>query len=151
MEDQRPHFNTLSISLMFRLGVNKGSMGHTASPSIKLRIKALDKRDQVWSLGIAVIPLDVRIRSHVVRLALAVGIDKLNRHKVTIGYRVRIRDSQRVLQDGLDRTPDVDDLVSALEELGRIVGEVIGDSALGCFVGLVYVHSLHGSAELGTK
>jgi hypothetical protein len=133
---------------MLRLRINKSSMRHPPCSPINLRIKALDKRHQVRRLPIPVVPLDICIRLNGVRLALTVRVDQLSGHKVTIRDRVRISHSQRVLQDWFDRTPDVNDLVPAFQELGCVVGEVVGDSVLGCFVGLVDVHALHGAADL---
>lgn len=57
-----------------------------------------------------------------------------------------IRHSQWILQDGLDRTPDVDNLVSAFEKLGCLVWEMVGDSALRRGVGLIDVYALDRSA-----
>jgi hypothetical protein len=62
---------------------------------------------------------------------------------------VRVCDGQRILEDGPDRPPDVDDLVPALEEFGGFVGEVVGDAVFACGVGLVDVDALDGTSELG--
>jgi hypothetical protein len=43
MENQSSNFNTLSTRLILRLGINKGSVRHTASPSVRLGIEALDQ------------------------------------------------------------------------------------------------------------
>jgi hypothetical protein len=61
---------------------------------------------------------------------------------------VCVCDGQRILEDGPDRPPDVDDLVPALEEFGGFVGEVVGDAVFACCVGLVDVDALDGPAEL---
>lgn len=60
---------------------------------------------------------------------------------------MRICHSQWILQDGFNRTPDVDNLVSALEKLGCLGWEMVGDSVLGCGIGLIDVHALDRSAE----
>lgn len=150
MENQRSHFNTLSSGFILSFRVNKSSMRHAPSSPINLRIKTFDKRHQIRSLSIAVIPLDIRIGLNTVCLALPVRVYKTDGHKVAIRNRVRIRHSQWIFQNRLDRTPDVDDLVSALEKLGCFVWQMVGDSVLGGSVGLIDVHALYGSAQADT-
>lgn len=150
MENQCSHFNTLSSRFILRFRVNKGSVRYTTSSSINLRIKALDKSHQVRSLAIAVIPLDIRIRLDAICLTLTVRVNESDRYKVAIWDGVCICHSQWVLQDGLDWTPDVDDLVSALKKLGCLVWEMVGDSALRRGVGLIDVYALDRSAKPGT-
>lgn len=150
MENQCSHFNTLSSRFILRFWVNKGSVRHTTGSSINLRIKAFNKSHQIRSLAIAVIPLNIRIWLDAICLTLAVRVNESDRYKVTIRDGVCICHGQWVLQDGLDWTPDVDDLVSALKELGCLIGEMVGDSALRRGVGLIDVYALDRSAKLGT-
>lgn len=151
MENQSPDFNTLSSSLVFRLRVDKGCMRHTTSPAISLGIKALDKCHQIRCLPVSIIPLDIGIGFHRICLSLTVGVYEFDGHKITLRDRMRVCHRQRIFQNSFDWTPDVDDLVSALEELGGIFGEMEGDSALGRIVRLVDMHPLNWSTELVTN
>lgn len=58
-------------------------------------------------------------------------------------------DGQWVLQDRLYRPPDVYNLVSTFKQFLGFVGQMVRDAVLGGWVGLVYVDSLHGAAQLG--
>jgi hypothetical protein len=58
-----------------------------------------------------------------------------------------VSDCEGIFQNRLDRSPDVDDLVSPFQEFGCLVREVVGDSVLGCGVGLIDVYALDRSAE----
>lgn len=148
MEDQGPNLDALSRSLILRLRVGKGSVRHTASPTISLRIEAFNQSHQIGGLGISVVPLNIGVRLDRIRLSFAVGIDELDRNKVTIRNRVCICHREGVFQDRLDGTPDVDYLVSAFKKLGSIFWEVEGDSGFGCIVGLVNVHTLNWTAKV---
>jgi hypothetical protein len=64
---------------------------------------------------------------------------------------MRIGDCQGIFQYSLDRAPDVDDLVSALEELGCVFWEMEGDSAFSCGVGLINVDALDWTSKFGTS
>lgn len=151
MEDQSPNLNTLSRSLIHCLRVRKGSMRHTASSAISLGIKAFNQSNQIRSLAISIVPLDIGVRLNGIRFSFAVGVDELDRNKITIWNRVCICHREWVFQDCLDGTPDVDDLVSAFQKLGSIFWEVEGDSRLGRLVGLVNVHALNWAAKVLTS
>ena len=77
----------------------------------------------------------------------AIRIDQLHRQEVFIRHGRSVRDTKRVFADGLDGTPDVDDLVAAFEEAVRVGGEVVADAVGTGFVGLVDVDALDGAAE----
>ena len=82
-------------------------------------------------------------------LAPSVGIDKRHRNEVRIRYRQRVSYRERVFVDWLDRSPDVDDLVPGLEQLFGFLWEVMRDSTFGGGVGLVDVHAVDRSTEVG--
>lgn len=122
MENQSSHLNTLPRSLIDSLRVRKRRMRHTPRPTINLRIKALNQRHQIRSLRISVIPLNIRIGLDGIRLAFPVRVDELDGYKIAIWDGVRVCYRQRISEDCLDGTPDIDDLVSAFEELWGVFG-----------------------------
>ncbi len=88
-----------------------------------------------------------RRRANGKRLPLPIGIDELDGDELVVFYRAGFGDSKRVFQDRLDGAPDVDDLVAAAEESRCQLGQMVLYSLGACFVGLVDVDSLHGTAE----
>lgn len=145
MEDQCPHFNTLPWLFVHSIWVSKRSVRNSAGPTIRLGVKALDQGDQIGSLAVAIVPFNIRVGLNRVRLALAIRVDKLDAHKVTIRKRMSISDGQWVFQNRLDRPPNIDDLITSLEELGAVLRKMVGDTVLGRFIGLVDVHTLDRS------
>jgi hypothetical protein len=90
----------------------------------------------------------IRITLHTIRLALTIRIDQLNRHQVLIRHRIRFRDSKRVFQDRLDRTPGIDDLVAAIEKLSGFGRQMMQNAVGGRGIGLIDVHPLYRAAEV---
>lgn len=88
-----------------------------------------------------------RIRTNRKSLPDTIRIDQLHGQKVLFGHGRGVRDAERVFADGLDGTPDVDDLVAAFEEALGVGGEVVLDALGAGFVGLVDVDALDGAAE----
>ena len=78
-----------------------------------------------------------------------IRIDQLHRQQVVVGNGRRVHDAERVFADGLDGTPDVDDLVAAFEEAVGVGGEMVSDALGAGFVGLVDVDALDGAAGGG--
>ena len=60
---------------------------------------------------------------------------------------MRFRDGERVFQDLFYRSPDVDDLITGLQEGVGILGKVVRDAAFGGRVGLVDVYAGDGATE----
>ena len=60
---------------------------------------------------------------------------------------MRLSDGKRVFQDALDGTPDIDDLVAGLEQLVRLLWEVVGDAGVCGGVGLVDMDAVDRAAE----
>jgi hypothetical protein len=150
MKHQSPNLNTLPRRKPYLgLGIHKRGMRHPPRTTIRLRIKALDQRDQIGGLAVAIIPSVLRVGSHGTRLPRAVGVDQRHGDEVRVGDGVGVCDREGVLVDRLDGSPDVDDLVATLEQGFGFVGQVVRHAAGGCGVGLVDVHALDGPAELG--
>lgn len=89
----------------------------------------------------------VRVRTNCKSLPHPIRIDELHGQQVLFGHGGGDRDPERVLADGFDGTPDVDDLVAAFKEALGVGGEVVLDALGASFVGLVDVDALHGAAE----
>lgn len=96
-------------------------------------------------------PLDIGIWSHRTGLARTIGVNQRDRDDITIGNGMGIGDGQRILQDGLDGTPDVNYLESSLEELGCLVWKMIRHAASGCAVRLIDMNALDGSTQLCSR
>ena len=109
---------------MLRIG--KGCMWHSSCPSIQLRIKALDKRHFINILTIEIIPLVVHVRPDRVCLSSAVRVDQSHGHEVRVRDAVRVRDGERVLEDLLDRSPNVDDGVASFEKFVCFLRKMMG-------------------------
>lgn len=122
-------------------------MRNTPSASIRLGIKAFNQCHNVRRLPVAKVPLVRLVGFDRVRLALAVRVDQFGRDQVTVWYGMGICDGERVLVNRLDGTPHVDDLVSTLEQGGRLVGQVVSYAVGGCVVALVNMHTLNRAPE----
>lgn len=77
------------------------------------------------------------------------GVDEFDGDEVGVRDGVCVCDGERVFEDCLDGSPDVDDLVAAPEEGCGFGGEMVRDSVFGRRVGLVDVYALDGAAEGG--
>ena len=141
MKHKRSNLNTLPIIPINMTRVLKRSMRHPPRPTIKLTVKALDQCHLIRSLPILEIPPVLLVRPDSIRLALTIRIDQLDSDKVGVWDRVCVCDCERIAENLLDGTPDVDDLVPGIEQL-RLVWEVVSDAVLGCFVGLINVNAL---------
>lgn len=113
MKHQRSNLNTLPPLLILCPWQLERTVRHASRPSIRLRIKTLDQRNQLRALSIPVIPLELRVWLHRTRLALAVGVDQLRRHEIAIRDGVRIRYSQGITFHSLDGPPHINNLVPA--------------------------------------
>ena len=59
-----------------------------------------------------------------------------------------ISDSERILQNGLDGTPHVDDLISAGQQGFGLVREVVGDARLRRTIALIDVNTVHWATKV---
>ena len=91
----------------------------------------------------------LRIRTNGKSLPDAIGIDQLHGHEVLVGHGRGVGYSEGIFANGLDGTPDVDDLIAAFEEALGFLGEVVLDTLGTGFVGLVDVDALDGTTEVG--
>lgn len=147
MKNQRANLNTLPPRLTLRLRIHKRRMRHTPSPPIRLRIKTFNQRHQIRSLSIAIIPLDIRIRLHTISLTRPVRVNESDGNQIAVRDGMCVSNGQGIFENCLDRSPDVDDLVSPFQEFGCLVRKMVGDAVLGCRIGLIDVYALYGSAE----
>jgi len=132
---------------MSRIG--KRSMRNPPRATIINRIVALDKKGLVRSLCVLEVPPMAWIRLDGVRLAFAVGIDQRGGDEVAVRHGVGVCESERISEDGLDGTPDVDDLKTLAQKLVCLIREVVPDTVLRGSIGLVDVNSFSRPAELG--
>lgn len=95
-------------------------MWHPPRPPIQLGVEALDQQRLLGRLPVEVIPLVLPVRSDSVRLTLPVRVYETDAHEVRVRDGMRIRHSQGVLQNLLDRPPNVDDLVAGREQPVRV-------------------------------
>jgi hypothetical protein len=82
-----------------------------------------------------------------ISLAPPIWVDQLCNNQAVIIDAIRLSYSQRISSDGLDGTPDIDDLYASLKQLICIFGKMMWDAGQGSFVGLVDVDALHGAAS----
>lgn len=148
MEHQSSDLDTLPRRGIHRLRIDKGGMWNPPGTTVEFGIEALDQNHLFGRLSVQVVPFMFRIRTDGVRLAPTVRVDQIHAHKVRVRHRVGVRDGERIFIDGLDGSPDVDDLIAGLEQLVRLVWKMVRDSGLGCAVALVDVHSIHRPAEV---
>lgn len=147
MENQSSDLNTLPRIFTLKLPIHKRAVRYSPSPPVKLRIKALDQHNLPRRLLPKVKPAMLRVRSNRKGLSNTVRINQLHGQEVLIGHRFSVRHSERILTDGFDGAPDVDDLVAAFEEAFGFRGQVVLDTLGAGFVGLVDVHALDGSTK----
>ena len=147
MKNQRSNLDTFPRDFSLSPSIHKCAMRRPSSPSIYLRVKTLDQHNLLWGLLPKIIPTMALIGPNGKSLPDPIRINQLHGQKVVFGHRRSIGDSKRVFADGLDGTPDVDDLVAAFEEAVSVGGEVVLDALGAGFVGLVDVDALNGAAE----
>lgn len=130
------------------LRVLKRSMRHPPR-SITPAIIAFNQRHLLRRLPVFEVPLMFLVGPDTQRLTLSVRVNQTDGNEIRVRHGVRVSNSERVLEDPLDGTPDVDDLVAVGEEVVGFIGQVVGDTAAGCRVGLVDVHALNGATGVG--
>jgi hypothetical protein len=128
VEDQAADFNGLPCSLILSIRVGESSVRHSAGTAIELAVIALDQGNFLRLLSVAEVPFVLGIGLNGQCLALAVGIDQTDGHQVCLWYTVSIGDSERVLENLLDGTPDIDNLVSCLQQLVGDLRQMVRDA-----------------------
>ena len=154
MKHQSPNLNALPDGdiLPVSIRIHKRRMRHPPRPPIRLGIEALDQQHLLGRQATLIIPPVRIIMPHLQRLAparLRLTVDEARGDEVRVGHRVRVGDGEGVPLDRRDGPPHVDDLHPALEQLVRLVREVVRDPRERGFVGLVYVHALDWAAAGG--
>jgi len=147
MEHQRPHFNTLPRLPISGLGIDEGCVGDPPGPAIQLGVKTLDQQHLFRCLAIEVMPFVLLVWADGQGLTSAIGVDEPYWNQVGIRYGAGFGNGERVLVDGLDGPPDVDDLVPSLEESVGVVGKVVWHAILGRRIRLIDVYPVDGAAE----
>lgn len=147
MENQCPDFNALPDwhVLPISVRVHKRSVWNPPRPPIRLGIKALDQQHLFRSQAALVIPAVGIVVPDLQRLPLPwlrLGVYQTRGDEVGLGDRVRVRDGQGVAEHSRDGPPDVDNLHPPLEQLIRLVREVVRNPRERRRVGLIYVHAL---------
>jgi hypothetical protein len=102
--------------------------------TIGLRIKALDQGNLSRCLLEQVMPLVSAISTtlslwpNTKGLTLTVGIDEFDRNKLIFIDGVCSNSAQGIFENGLDWTPDIDDLDAALEERLGLLRKMMGNA-----------------------
>lgn len=154
MEHQSPDLDALSGRdvLAVRVRVHKRRVRDPPRPPVRLCIKALDQQHLLGRQAALVVPAVRVVVPNLQRLAAAglrLGVDEACGDKVCVGHGVGVRDGEGVALHGRDGPPDVDDLHPALEQLVRLVREVVRHPRERGRVGLVYVHPLDRTPARG--
>lgn len=89
-----------------------------------VRVEALDEQDVLGRHAVLVEPSVVRVVADDPRLAHKVVLGHLGAHEVSVGHGSSIGHGDGVLENGLNRPPHVDDLVTPLDQLIGLVGEL---------------------------
>ena len=147
MEDQRSDFDTLPSTLILRPLIHKRAMRRPPSPPIQFGVKTLDQQHLPRRLLSQIIPAMTRIWPDRKSLADTIRVNQLHSQEVVVRHGSGIRDPEWVFADGLDGTPDVDDLIATFEEALSVGGKVVLDAFGAGFVGLINVDALDGAAE----
>lgn len=150
-EDDGANFNTLTAIVLSMRRIHKGAMGDPPCSAVLLAVVALDESDFIDVLAVQEIPLVSIGMLDAQSFSLSVRIDEADGDQFGVGDRVGIRHAERILQDLLDGTPDVDDAMSCLEETVCFLGKMMRNTASRGSVGLVNVHTLHGRASDGGR
>lgn len=114
MKDQRADLDTLTRVVIDMGRIAESGMGHPPGAAVEFGVETLDQRDLVGLLAVEEIPLMVGVGPHRQCLALARRVDQSHGDEVRFRDRVCVGHGERVLEDLLDRAPDIDDLVARL-------------------------------------
>lgn len=121
-------------------------MRHPPCSPVRLGIIAFDQCHLIGPLPVQIVPLVLLVRSDRKRFPDSIRVDELHGQKVAVRDRIGVGDAQRIFEDGLDGPPDVDDLMSAFEQLVGFLREVVYYALRSCFIGLINMHALDRAA-----
>lgn len=146
VKHKNPDLDTMSRLSVGHLSVSKSSVRNPPSTPVSLPVVAFDQHDLLWSLFVFEVPAVVLVWQDRTRLSHPARMDQLDGQDILIRHRVRVADSQRVLVDGLDRAPHVDDLEARLQQAIGVLAQVARDLLSRCPLRLVDMCSLHRPA-----
>ena len=115
MKHQCPNLDTLPRLLRLRCRVDKGRMRHSPRSPVRLGIITFDQGHLIGPLPVQKVPLVLLVRPDRVRLPDSIRVDELHGEKIAVGDGIGVGNAQRILEDGLDGPPHVDDLDAAFE------------------------------------
>ena len=88
-----------------------------------------------------------RIVLHSIGFAFPIRIDQLGDYQAVIAHAVCLCNGKRITLNGLDGSPNIDDLNAVLQQLVGILGEVVRDAGLCGGIRLINVYALDRAAE----
>lgn len=124
VENKTSHLNTLSPFFILSPRKFKSRVRHSLRSLLILRItlhsstivEALDQQDLLGRLMVLVEPLVLVVVLHGQSLSVACLVDETDRDEVFFTDGLGLGNGERVPTDGLDGSPDVDDLDAAFDE-----------------------------------
>jgi hypothetical protein len=87
--------------------IRERTMRDSLGPTIIDRIITLDKQDVIRLLSILKVPSMTRVGFDSPRLINAIRINPCSGDKVALRYRIGVRNTERISEDGLNRTPNL--------------------------------------------
>jgi hypothetical protein len=108
---------------------DQGGRKHALCLDCGIGIKHFQKQDLLWTLLTEVVPLVLGVELHVHVCALELSPDMVALDKIARRHRAGVAKGEWVvLDDVVNRPPNVYNADSPLQELGGLVGEVKKDS-----------------------
>lgn len=147
MEHQSSDFNALPGIFIHRLWVHKCGVRNSPSATVELRIETLDQSHLLWRLPVQVVPFVVSVGSDGVCLASSVWVDQVDDHEIGVWNTVCVRNSKRVLENTLDGTPHIDNLISSLKELVGLIWKMVWNSGLRSLIRLINVNAINWATK----
>lgn len=129
---------------ILHFGVCKCCMWNPSRPPIRLPVVALDEHDLLWRLLAFVVPPMRLVRQNRTRFSHPIGINQLDRNNVFVWHRVRVANRKRVLVDGFNRPPNIDELKSGLQKSRAVFSQMSSDLILRRPFRLVDMGALDG-------
>lgn len=90
----------------------------------RVRVKAFDEEDIGWRHLVLKVPQMVGPVPDYPGLALEITLDYVGSNEVRVWNGARVGHRDGVLEDSLDRPPDIDDLIAPLEQVRSLFGEL---------------------------
>jgi hypothetical protein len=141
MKYQSSNLNTFPRCLSLISLVNESRVGNSPRPPINLRIETLEQQHLIRLLLIQIIPFVSRACSHRKVLSLSIRINEFDGNEIVIRNAPCICDCQRISPNRTYRSPNVDDLISAIQKPGGFSWLIKLHVCSAGIVRLVDVHS----------